>query len=299
MAFADRLITVRHGKSAPTYAALIAPHPALAQCVRAFVSRSTLDAQLSDDERCNRFPPAPTCAITWFLRGSYAQVQLGGKPMSGSLPWPVIFNGPRTQASVSVNPGEVQAFIMLILPDALQALTGLDIASHVDHYSAPTEVFDADWQTLLAAVGHAPDDESRVQLIESFLLPRWQALNMPLNVPFAATGGAFRQWASKLADRASSHAEGRSDRQIDRRIKRWTGLPLRQLRGIGRAEDTLFRARDALAAKELHWAHIAAETGYADQSHLSREMHRIGGLHPNQLQRAMAHESYWLYQIWT
>ena len=54
----------------------------------------------------------------------------------------------------------------------------------------------------------------------------------------------------------------------------------------------------ALAAKELHWADIAAETGYADQSHLSREMHRIAGLHPNQLASVMAHESYWMYQIW-
>lgn len=295
MTFADRLIKVQHGKSAPTYAALIRPHPALADCIRTYVTRSTVDADLSVEERRNHFPPTPTCAITWFMRGSYADVQLGGKPMGGPLPWPVIFNGPRTQASVSVNPAEVQAFIMLILPDALQALTGLDISTHVNRYSAPADVLDADWQAMLTTVLHAQNDESRVELIESFLLPRWRALGKEPN----ATAGTFGPWATKVADRAANHAEGRSERQVDRRIKHWTGQPLRQLRGIGRAEDTLFRARDALAEKRLHWADIAADTGYSDQAHLSREMRRIAGLNPKQLQQVMTHESYWLYQIWT
>jgi AraC-like DNA-binding protein len=95
------------------------------------------------------------------------------------------------------------------------------------------------------------------------------------------------------------HAQGRSDRQIDRRIKDWTGLPLRQLRGMGRAEGTLLQARDALSADELKWADIAATMDFSDQAHLSREFRRITGLSPRTLKERLRQESYWMYQIWT
>lgn len=229
------------------------------------------------------------------MQGDYAHMHLGGELIRTELPRPVMFTGPHTQSSVSINPGEVDVFILLILPDALHALTGLDIAAQVDRYCAPADVLNAQWQALTQTVLNAPDHAARIQHIEDFLLPRWQALDhKPL-----ATDFAFQHWAKGVADRAASHAEGRSERQVDRRIKGWTGLPLRQLRGIGRAEDTLFRARNAFEANQLHWADIAADSGFADQSHLSREFRRIAGLSPRQLKQVLTCESYWMYQIWT
>ena len=295
MTWADRLIKVRHGSTAPTYAALIAPHPALASCVRAYVSRHTLQARLSDTDRQNHFPPAPTCAITWFIQGSYAHLHQNGQTVVAQPPWPVMFTGPHTAPTVSVNPGPVQSFIVLLLPDALQALTGLDIAALVDQYRAPAQVLAPDWQALTEAVLHAPDDATRVHLIEDFLLPRWQALgNMP-------TGAAapFQRWVGDVAQRAEAHAQGRSERQVDRRIKDWTGLALRQLRGIGRAESTLLRVQQETPFGRIPWADISAAAGFADQAHLSREIRRLTGMRPSEFRQKLKQESYWLYQIWS
>ncbi len=52
---------------------------------------------------------------------------------------------------------------------------------------------------------------------------------------------------------------------------------------MGRAEGTLFQARDALAADQLNWVDIAATMGFSDQAHLSREFRRITGLSPREL----------------
>jgi len=295
MQWADRLIKERRGCDAPTTAALWAPHPELATCVRAYITRSTVGSQLCDADRLNHFPAAPTCAITWFIQGDYAHVDPNGHPISGDLPRPVMFTGPHTLPTVSANPGEVDVFILLILPDAMHALTGLDIAAQVDRYCSPADVLDVDWVSMVNAVLHAADNTGRIQIIEEFLLPRWQALGQARS----ATGNAFQQWAHIVANRAAIHAEGRSERQIDRRIKDWTGLPLRQLRGMGRAEGTLLQARDALAADQLKWAEIAATMGFSDQAHLSREFRRVTGLSPRELKDLLTHESYWMYQIWT
>lgn len=295
MPWAERLIKERCGRNAPTKAALWAPHAELASCVRAYVTRSTLGSQLSEVDRRNYFPAAPTCAITWFIQGDYAHLDAHGDPINRDFPRPVMFTGPHTQPTVSVNPGDVDVFILLFLPDALQALTGLDIAAQVDRYCAPADVLDADWLLMVQAVLHAMDNAERIRVIEAFLLPRWRALDQAK----ASTGSAFQYWARVVQSRAATHAGGRSERQIDRRIKDWTGLPLRQLRGMGRAESTLLQARDALAADQLKWAEIAATMGFSDQAHLSREFRRITGLSPRGLKDLLTHESYWMYQIWT
>ncbi len=294
MRWTDRLIKEQHGRDAPTVAALLAPHSALATCVRAYVTRSTMGATLGAVDRLNHFPATPTCAITWFIRGDYAHIDQGSGLITSNLPRPVMFTGPHTQPTVSTNPGEMEAFIVLMLPDALHALTGLDIAAQVDRYRDPADVLDADWVSMTNAVLHAADNTQRIQIIEDFLLPKWQSLGQT-----TTPDTAFQRWAHGVKDRAAMHAQGRSERQIDRRIKDWTGLPIRQLRGMGRAESTLLQARDALSADELKWADIAATMGFSDQAHLSREFRRITGLSPRTLKERLTQESYWMYQIWT
>lgn len=263
--------------------------------MRAYVTRSTVGAKLGEAHRLNYFPAAPTCAITWFLQGDYAHMDLDGKLLTTDLPKPVMFTGPRTQPTVSTNPGEVDVFMVMLLPDALNALMGLDIAAQLDRHRAPAEVLDADWMAMIDAVFHAADNSERVQRIEDFLRPRWQALGQAR--PKADC--SIQHWAHTLQNRASTHAEGRSERQVDRRIKDWTGQPLRQLRGVGRAEATLLQAREALLANQLNWADIAVAMGFSDQAHLSREFRRITGLKPRDLKSVLAHECFWIYEIWT
>jgi AraC-like DNA-binding protein len=277
-----------------TRCALIAPSAELASCVRAYVTRSTLGANLTPEERCNHFPPTPTCVLTWVLAGQLYRGGLKDTLGAGAAGVPVVFSGPQTQASSSHATGAVQLLSLFLYPDALHALTGLDIAAQVDRFNPLGAVLDAAWQRMADAVLHAPDDAARIALIEAFLAPRWQAVQSHAT----HSPRQFQDWSRGVSQRASTQQGGQSDRQIDRRIKAWTGQPLRQLRGIGRAEDSLLRARAALDADALRWADVAADCGYADQAHLSREFRKITGLRPGELQAHLAHESYWMYQVW-
>lgn len=294
MVMANRIVKEVHGKQGTTRSAVLAPSPALAACVRAYLTRSTLAADLALEERRNLFPPTPTCLVTWIIAGWDSRLDQLARSATGSATLPVFFSGPHTQPSVSDNPGPVHFFTLFIYPDAVRALTGLDIATHLNRSSAFSEVMDDPWQQMARAVLEAPDDDLRVQLIENFLTPRWQAVR-PLDPTHP---GQFLDWSSSLAKRAEKQDSGRSERQVDRRIKRWTGQALRQLRGIGRAEDSLFRARQAFDSNALSWSDIAADSGYADQAHLCREFRRVTGLRPGELKKCINHESYWLYQVW-
>lgn len=295
MPCADRLIKERLGRDAPTRAALWAPDPELNACVRAYITRNTVGIKLSVADRLNCFPAAPTCAITWFLQGDYAHVECDGTLRTAELPRPLMFAGPRTQPIVSLNPGEVDVFMVMLQPVALHALTGIDIAAQLDRHRAPADVFDADWVAMTEAVFLAADNAARMQVIEDFLRPRWRALTLER----PAVESSMRHWAHALQHRASAHANGRSERQIDRRIKDWAGQPLRQLRGVARAEDTLLKAREAMLADALKWADIAAAVGFSDQAHLSREIRRITGVTPRDLKTVLALESFWIYDMWT
>jgi len=93
---------------------------------------------------------------------------------------------------------------------------------------------------------------------------------------------------------------GRSLRQLERRIKRWAGLPLRELRGFGKAEQAFFDtiAVDT-AGQSVKWADVAAGAVFSDQSHLCRVTRRITGYAPQELYDGIhSEEAFWVYRIW-
>ena len=156
--------------SPDAHARLIVPRVSLASCVRAYITRSTVGVELSPQQRYNHFPATPTCTVCWFMQGS------AWRPgASQPLPGPILFGGPHTGPSVSYNPGPVHGFMLIVMPDALRLMTGIDAGEYVNRVCAAQEVFDAEWQAMFDRVLHAPDDAARVRCIEEFLDPRWQA----------------------------------------------------------------------------------------------------------------------------
>lgn len=283
---------------ASSHAALVAPRLALASCVRSYLVRNTLGVDLSPQQRHNHFPASPYCSMMWILQGASACIRRGDTPTHEILPT-LSFIGPHTEPSISVNPGPVQVFMAVLLPQAVQALVGIDLASLVNRIVPLDNVVDAQWMAMAHAVQHADNDGARVRLLEAFLEPRWRAVShqaMPL-------ADRQRYWVEGLALRAATSGIGRSLRQMERRIKDWAGLPLRDLRRLARSEESFIETRATFLSDPSNstpnWADIAAEGGYADQSHLCRETRRVSGLSPNALKRAVADdESYWVYRVW-
>lgn len=270
----------------------------LASCVRAVLSRDTRGVSLCDARRYNHFPATPVCSIVWYFSGGGEMLD-PGCPAGAASPrtpfGPLTFCGPFSRPVISWNPGSMHAMVLLLLPDALAALTGIDPGAYIDRVVPAEEVFDASWMAMCEAVAAAPDDERRVRLIEDFLRPRWRRARQDAALP----GRIYSDWSQSLALRAATSGWGRGMRQIERRIKQWTGRPLRELRGLGRSERAFFGALVAGKSGPVDWSEVANDVGYADQSHLCRQTRSITGFPPEELRRRIyGDETFWVYRLW-
>jgi len=275
-----------------TTARLIAPRASLASCVRAYLTRSTLGPLLPPEQRRNRYPATVHCALIWFVEGSAQVIDSATQDLGRTLS-PALFGGPQTRPFASYNPGPVRVFTVLFFPDALHALTGIDMSRHVNRIGALESVLDGAWLDLSRDVMAAPDDGARIALVERFLEPMWRAAR----ARGAAPGGVLGDWINALGAYAAAAGWGRSARSLERRIKAWAGQPLRRLRRLRRLERSLVDARAAWQAGALSWADLAARRGFADQAHLCREVREGTGHSPTELARKVEQdESYWLYR---
>ncbi len=271
------------------------PPLALAGCVRGVMLRDTRGRGLDAVQRENYFPATPLVQLFWWAEGSSEWLATPGfsVPPPERRHAPFMFGGPFTLPSHTRNPGEIVAFKLLMLPDAFIALTGIALERHVNQVVDARELLPADWLAWADAMGAAPNDEARLGLLETFLLPRWQALGSE------RPGHRYAAWTEALAVRAATSAAGRSLRQLERRIKAWAGLPMRELRAVSRAENAFYAVAAAEGGAGVNWADIAADNDYADQSHLCRETRRLTGFSPEDLRRRIqAEEAFWAYRLW-
>jgi AraC-like DNA-binding protein len=108
----------------------------------------------------------------------------------------------------------------------------------------------------------------------------------------------LQDWSFALLGRAAKSGIGKSVRQVERRIKAWTGQPYRDLDLHGRVEQLFAVARQAQASGNNDLASIAAEACYADQSHMGRDVRRATGYSPSKLNSLIEHdETFWCYRL--
>lgn len=282
----------------PQAARLWLPPLALSGCLRAAMLRDTRGLQLQPAQRHNYFPATPLISLVWWLDGTGEWLPEAGFSALAvddpQQPRPLMLGGPFTLPSHTRNPGPVHVLKLLFLADAWQALTGIDPGPLCNRLIDPTPLLPPDWRDWCAAVAGAADDETRLSTVVDFLRPRWQALR-----PQRAAGNRYADWMQALALRAASSGAGRSLRQVERRIKAWAGLPLRELRLVSRAEATYLAVAAHAPQDRVAWADLAAAHDYSDQAHLCRETRRLTGFSPEVLRQQVAQdEAFWAYRIW-
>jgi AraC-like DNA-binding protein len=279
------------------------PRATLTACLRGVMVRNTLGHSLTDVQRINHFPASPLCSLNWWFAGSSVMLEASrpGQMATHSDPhhplqgrW--VLGGPQTRPTSSWCPGPVHAMMVMFMPDALHAMTGLEPAGISDRVVDAATVLPPEWLAMCQQVQDASDDAQRLEVLEDFLEPRWLACRS--EGPLLAH--RYTDWVTHLAQRAAVSGPGRSLRQLERRVKRWAGLPLRELRGMARSEQAFF---DAVAAHgqsgSIRWADVAADNGYADQSHMCRVTRRITGFSPEALREGIEKEEpFWAYRLW-
>jgi AraC-like DNA-binding protein len=128
----------------------------------------------------------------------------------------------------------------------------------------------------IAAAGPAA---RRRRALEDAVLGRISEIGEPDKLVLAATRrlGLPRSRVGVL-----SEALGTSERQLLRRFNDAVGYGPKTLDRVLRFQRFLSRATD-LAGGEEQLARVAAELGYSDQAHLTRECARLSGLPPGRL----------------
>ena len=137
--------------------------------------------------------------------------------------------------------------------------------------------------SLAGSVMAAADPEARARAFDEWLGTRLRATT----APDPAVRGAVAAIVESRGERpiaAVAVETGLSARQLQRRFRRAVGLTPKDYARIRRLRNSLA----ALMRGEGSWAALAAEMGYADQSHLIRELGDLTGFTPVALRDRLA-----------
>jgi len=162
-----------------------------------------------------------------------------------------------------------------LLPGTAPELLGVSAAALAD-----------EWQPLAGVVGEAGDElvarvlaeatlEARVAVLEAFLLARVAAATGEPRV--AAAIRAIVDGEGDVSVPAVGAAAGASPRNLGRLFDAWVGLSPKRFARVVRAQAALRRLSDEPG---VDLASLAAELGFADQAHLTRELQALVGLAP-------------------
>jgi AraC-like DNA-binding protein len=201
-----------------------------------------------------------------------------------SMPAALVHGVVTTRFDVDLT-GEGRVFGVKFRPGGFGAFTGRDVAELTDRVVPMAEVFGPATDRLLAAVLDEPSDAGRARVVEAFLLdrapvpdPRYERL---LDIVTAMLAEPSLTTVDAVTERC-----GVSPRTLQRLFRRYVGVgPKWVLRR--------FRLHDAVtvldSGQEIDLAALAAELGWYDQAHFTRDFADTVGVTPGAYLAARPH----------
>jgi AraC-like DNA-binding protein len=191
----------------------------------------------------------------------------------------LVVAGPDTVAwSATLEPGAVATGLRL-RPGIGGAVLGLPASELRDSHPLATEVWGRPGSELVERIADADDRRGRLARLETELARRVARAPRPDALVLAATRrlGFARPRVGELAD-----ALGISERQLRRRFNAAVGYGPKTLDRVLRFRRLVTRAPE-IAAGDGDLARVAAELGFADQAHMTRDCVELSGLPPGRL----------------
>jgi AraC-like DNA-binding protein len=288
-----------------TISEFVLPRPALADCIIGMVVRDTRGCALDQTQRFNFYPRLPIACVGFTFVGDVHlidQLDLMERRWTGTKLPSFLFSGAHLRPTITWSPGEAYWVAILFFPDALSAMTGLDLSSFAGRF-VPAE--EALRQPMLEACRNFFDAvpreglerslsvlQDKIEIVWAGVRPAGARARVNLPVGLAA------EWIRSLVHRATATGSGRSIRQIQRRIKSWTGFGERDLHGFSHMEQLNLKMLEATRKGDVDWAALAAASGFADQAHMIRRTKQQTGFTPEQLRESRTHhEAFWYYRL--
>lgn len=267
----------------------------------AAAGRNTQGFDLSHDERLNHYPINPYFVISVMFSG-HGDLCPDGSGSEGPC-WRggrLSISGPQTTPrSVRISENW-HSIIILFYPDAWQRLSGLNPQEWTNRFIDASDLLSRPLLDAFQSMFDATTDQQRLDQFMIRMAPLWQRCRSEMPIFGRSRVDTIRPWIQAIMLRAAQLHLGQSMRQVERRIKSWTGTSLRSLNKRARAEQALFLAwKIWMTSKEIDWATFAVQNGFSDQSHFIREIREITGFSPQEFRDGIIQsEAFWIYRAW-
>lgn len=270
----------------PTHSQLILPPKGLASCIAGCIVRDTRTVQLSEVDRANYFPASPLFAVTLVLSGQLlvadkvvGLADLRKQPCVAKR----LFTPPQDQPHMSWSPGPIFALTVAFFPDAWQRMGGTLNGTPPESIKKVLSLLEPAslepnwprfWQEMSAIWHKSKSDD---------WLADWSGSDR------------IRDWTYHITSQLVQTGPGRGLRSAQRRLQRWTGHTKQTLEFFAKIEDVHRLITKEPLARPVE---IAADAGFADQSHMGRALRRATGFSPSILNQKIAkEESFWCYRL--
>ena len=184
---------------------------------------------------------------------------------------------------------KVEGLSVTLRPGAAAALLGVPVGEIAGHAVHLDELWRGDAAELLARIAEAPDDGTRVALLEAALQRRLREGDGAVHAAAVRAARLIAASGGRQPLRDVAAAVGVGERRLQQIFHAHVGLS-------PRAWGRLARLHDCLRALRLQpvpaWADVAVESGFYDQSHLVNEFRALCGVTPTEfLGRAVSGSS--------
>jgi hypothetical protein len=279
-----------------TISEFVWPRPALASCIGGMVVRDTRGCALDQTQRFN------SQLVCTFAGDAHVidQPDQMERPGTGVRMPSFIFHGTLLEPSITWNSSEVCVIYIGFYPDALSAMTGINLSSFKGRAvpaqeSLPQPMLEA-CRNFFDAVPHEGIERS-FSVLQDKIEIMWAGVRPAGPRSQRSPADWWFRWSRSLVHRATVTGSGRSTRQIARRVKSWTGVGERDLQGLSHAEQLYLKMLEATRKGDVDWAALAAESGFSDQAHMIRRWQKYTGFTPKQLRESAGYEALWYYRL--
>ena len=266
------MVTAAHGatRTEPPEAGEFQPHndyreyllPALADVLTCVWRRAIGDA----DGALERVVPDGCVDLVWF----------GGADL--------LVAGPDTQAVLSQLPAGAVIIGARLRPGLTLPVLGVPADELLDERVPLRDIWGAEARGLVDQLNNAPTLAERFAALAGVLAAR-QASARPVDADVQAIIARIVRWPNQRIAQREPELQI-SQRQLRRRFTAAVGYGPKTFARVMRFQALLARA--SRPSDRLDLAGLAAEAGYADQAHMTREVRRLAGTTPTELFNPLA-----------
>lgn len=222
-----------------------------------------------------RVLPSPAPALIINLHENETRVYADDAERRCTLAPAAVLGGPCLRSQIIDTAEQVRVMGVVFRPAGAWAFSREDQQAFLQRDIGLEDIYGHVARQLRERLLHTPDSAERVRLLD-----RWLCDRLAVSAPDACVGHAIAALAcapqlTRVA--ALVRDSGMSEYRFGRLFSRQVGMGPKRFARLLRFRVVVEQVH---ADERVEWAHVAADNGYTDQSHLVREFREFAGMTP-------------------